>query len=124
MLKKWLARAVFSWLSWWMFQPVMTQLLVVVVAAEAEATLRATAATPAAAVAARVMDRRVMSFLTGLAVTVLADMTTPLRNCVHVCACITRMQEMGGGSPEACSLSWQGFPAPAVQPLNRPSCRN
>src|SRR4029077_13492924 len=35
--------------------------------------------------------------------------------------CMTRMQEMGGGSPEACSLSWQGFPAPAVQLLNRPS---
>ena len=77
MLKKWLATVGVSWLSWWMFQPVMTQL--VVVAAEAEVMLRAMAAVPRAAVAARVTDRLAMSFLAGRAVvTVLADMTTPL----------------------------------------------
>ena len=76
MLKKWLARGWLSWSSWWMFQPVMTQL--VVVAAEAGAMPRVVAAAPAARVAATAMDRRAMSFLTGRVVeTVLADMTTP-----------------------------------------------
>ena len=76
MLKKWLAMAGFNWSSWWMFQPVMIQL--VLVAAEAGAMPRVVAAAPAARVAATAMDRRAMSFLAGRVVeTVLADMTTP-----------------------------------------------
>jgi len=69
-LKKWFATPAFSWWSWWMFHPVMTQLLVV--AAEAVAVPKVAAAAPAATVAARTADRRVRSFLTEL-----ADMTTP-----------------------------------------------
>jgi hypothetical protein len=59
-----------------MFQPVMTQLLVV--AADAGAIPKAAAAALAATVAATAAVRRAMSFLTGLAAeTELADMATP-----------------------------------------------
>ena len=59
-----------------MFQPVMIQLLVVL--AEAAATLKVAAATPTASVTATTALSLTMNFLTGLAVgTALADMTTP-----------------------------------------------
>ena len=74
-----------------MFQPVMTQLLVA--AAEAEAMLRATAAVPTAAVAARVTDRRTATLFTGQGVVCAGGHDDPfLRNCFHVCVCIWRMQ--------------------------------
>jgi hypothetical protein len=74
-LKKWLVMVGFSWLSWWMFQPVMTQL--VVGAAEAAVVPKVAAAAPAAA--ARTAVSRVRSLRAEI-----GGHDDPFRACVQV----------------------------------------
>src|SRR5580700_9060099 len=105
-----------------MFQPVMTQLAVV--AAEAGAMPTVAAAAPATAAAARPAVRRAMSFLAGLVVTVLADMTTPFeellsRLCVH-----NQNARNGWLFPRGVQHVLAGVSGPGCSALNWRSCRN